>query len=154
MSARPANSLERYISLFQRQKNKTVLDYGSGNLRNSIYLQNNGYDVYAVDLPHRTKINCLPRLNCILPEELDNLTSQFGLIICTFVLNLIKESERTYFLENLTKKVIDGGYLLIETKGFSLVELDRMFIPRGFYRINYEKGRYTIIVLYRYYHIN
>lgn len=149
MRITPAGSLKKFLPLFEKNSNKVVLDYGAGNLRNSLYLHRRGYYVYAVDLPNRTKINVLPRLKCILPDQINQVTSDFGLILCTFVLNLIDEKDRKEFLNTVHNKISGDGYLLIETKGFSLEELDRIFLPQDFCRIHYEKGRYTVIVLYR-----
>lgn len=149
MIVNPARSLEKFIPLFDRQKSKVVLDYGSGNLRNSIYLHRKGYRVYAVDLPHRTQLKSIPRLRCILPEEVAGLKHNIDITLCTFVLNLIPVSERNRFIKLIAEKMSPGGFFLIETKGLILSELDAMVIPKGFLRIYNDKGRYTIIVLYQ-----
>ncbi len=150
MLVKPAHSLKKYVPLFDRSKNKVALDFGSGNLRNSMYLHRKGYEVYAVDLPQKNKIQCMPRLKCILPEEIKGLNSKIDVTICTFVLNIISESERNGFLGTLAEKMSPGGFFLVETKGFSLSILDSMIIPKGFVRVHCERGRYTIIVLYQY----
>jgi len=145
----PANSLKKYLPLFEKQKSKVVLDYGSGNLRNAIFLHRRGYRVYAVDFPNRTKIHALPRLTCVLPEELPDVDVNADIALCTFVLNLIDAPNRIPVLETIAAKMVKGGYLLIETKGFTLIELDQLIIPRGFIRIHSQYGRYTQIALYR-----
>lgn len=150
MLAKPVHSLKKYVPLFERNKGKVVLDFGSGNLRNSLYLHRKGYEVYAVDLPQKMKINCLPRLTCMLPEEITCLKSKIDVTICTFVFNIISESERNRFLTTIADKMSPGGFFLLETKGFSLARLDSMIIPKGFVRVHYERGRYTIIVLYQF----
>ncbi len=149
MPARPARSLEKYMPLFDRQEKKTVLDYGSGNLRNSLYLNNRGYKVYAVDLPNRIKLNSVPGLICLWPEELKKLKLKTAIVLCTFVLNLITDYERCEVMEVIAEKIMPGGYFLIETKGLSQFELDMMTIPRGFMRIDRQAGRYTHIALYQ-----
>lgn len=149
MLVKPARSIEKFIPLFDRQKSKVVLDYGSGNMRNSIYLHKKGYSVYAVDLPHRTQIKSLPSLSCIFPEEVVNLKQNIDITLCTFVLNLIPAAERNQFIKMIADKMSPGGFFLIETKGFTLIELDAMVIPKGFLRIYNDKGRYTVIALYQ-----
>lgn len=149
MLVKPARSLEKFIPLFDCQKGKVVLDYGSGNLRNSIYLHRRGYNVYAVDLPHRTRITGLPSLRCILPEEVANLKQNIDITLCTFVLNLIPAAERNLFIKLIAEKMSPGGFFLIETKGFTLSEIDAITIPKGFLRIYNDKGRYTVIALYQ-----
>ncbi|PKM82663.1 MAG: hypothetical protein CVU89_03960 [Firmicutes bacterium HGW-Firmicutes-14] len=150
MGTNPAGSLRKYIGLFDKQNKKVALDYGSGNLRNAVFLHRKGYEVYAVDLPHKIKIRSLPKLSCILPCELRDLNIRADIVICTFVLNLISGEERKEVLDLIAEKIVPGGYLLIETKGFSLLQLDQMIIPRGFVRVHNHRGRYTVIVLYRY----
>lgn len=149
MLARPARSLEKFVPLFDKHKSKVVLDYGSGNLRNSIYLHRRGYSVYAVDLPHRTQIKSLPSLSCILPEEVAHLQQKIDVTLCTFVLNLIPPIERNLFIKLIAEKMSPGGFFLIETKGFTLSELDAMVLPKGFLRVYNDKGRYTVIALYQ-----
>ena len=149
MLVRPARSLERFIPLFDKHKSKIVLDYGSGNLRNSIYLHRKGYSVYAVDLPHRTQIKSLPSLSCILPEDVAHLTQNIDITLCTFVLNLIPSDERDLFIKLIAEKMSPDGFFLIETKGFNLTELDAMVLPKGFIRVYNDKGRYTVIALYQ-----
>ena len=150
MVTRPANSLEKYLPVFDRLPKKVVLDYGSGNLRNSMFLHRMGYDVYAVDLPQKTRFKPLPRLTCIFPEDLSQLNFKFDIALCTFVLNLISTSERVWVFETLADKMSPGGYLLIETKGLTLLELDTLIIPRGFIRVHDLRGRYTLVALYKY----
>lgn len=151
MLVKPARSLQKYIPLFdQKKSNKVVLDFGSGNLRNSLFLHRRGYEVYAVDLPQKIKIRCIPKLTCILPEEIKSLKPKIDLTICTFVLNLINETERNRFFNAISERMRPGGFFLVETKGFSLAKLDSMIIPKGFVRVHSDNGRYTIIVLYQY----
>lgn len=148
--AAPAKSLEIFCSLFDKIERKVVLDYGSGNLRNSLYLQQRGYEVYAVDLPRQLAVNRSPCLNFMLPEELPNHQIEAGLALCTFVLNLIPETMRISVLANIAQNMSPGGYFLLETAGLSLVQLDQLVVPRGFFRIHHHLGRYTVVVLYKF----
>jgi len=150
MLINPAGSITKFLPLFEREEKKTVIDYGSGNLRNSIYLHRRGYKVYAVDLPSRVRMKPLPNLTCVFPEELKRLNLTADVVLCTFVLNQMNAKERDTFVRIISRKLCPGGYLLVETKGFLLNELDMMFIPKGFTRIHNQKGRYTVIVLYKY----
>ena len=150
MIVQPARSLVKYLPLFQRQTGKVALDFGSGNLRNSIFLHRLGYEVYAVDLPHNVKFHPMPKLNCITPGELRDLYCKIDLALCTFVLNLISPQQRIYILDTIASKMKKGGYLLIETKKLSLFDLDALTIPRGFASVHHQTGRYTHIVLYQY----
>lgn len=150
MSIQPAGSLLTYLPLFQKQMGKVALDFGSGNLRNSVFLHRLGYEVFAVDLPHKMRFHPMPNFKCITPEELDDLRCRIDLALCTFVLNLITHQQRTAILDTIAPKMKIGGYLLIETKGLSLFELDALMVPRGFARVDSKSGRYTKIVLYQY----
>jgi len=150
MSIQPAKSLVQYLPLFQKQTGKVALDFGSGNLRNSIYLHRSGYEVYAVDLPHNVRFHPMPKLKCITPGDLSGLCCKIDLALCTFVLNLITPKQRVTTLDTIASKMKKGGYLLIETKKLSLLDLDTLAIPRGFARVHNQTGRYTHIVLYQY----
>lgn len=150
MSVQPARSLVKYLPLFQKQPGRVALDFGSGNLRNSIFLHRLGYEVYAVDLPHNVNFQPMPKFKWITPGELGNLQSKIDLALCTFVLNLISPQQRTSILDKIALTMKKGGYLLIETKKLSLFDLDALVIPRGFARVHNQTGRYTHIVLYQY----
>lgn len=150
MSIQPARSLLTYLPLFQKQSGKVALDFGSGNLRNSVFLHRLGYEVYAVDLPHKMKFHPMPNFKCIIPEELGELRCKIDLALCTFVLNLITQQQRMAVLDTIAPKMKKGGYLLIETKGLSIFELDALAIPRGFARVDSRSGRYTKIILYQF----
>jgi len=149
MFPKPARSLEKYLPLFNKLKRKVVLDYGSGNLRNSVYLYRKGYEVFAVDLPHRIKLNSIPRLTCIWPEDLHTMQTKVNLVICTFVLNLVSPDNRPNLIASMARKMNAGGFLLIETKGLSLHQIDRLILPNEFIRIHNHEGRYTVIALYQ-----
>lgn len=150
MTAKPADSVKKYLPLFEKQKKKVVLDYGSGNLRNAMFFHRKGYQVFAVDLPHKIKYKPLPRLTCILPDDLACLDLKIDVVVCTFVLNLISSAERVKIFKAVAPKMTPGGYLLLEAKGLSLLELDSLVLPRGFIRISSQMGRYTRIALYQY----
>lgn len=150
MSIQPAGSLVKYLPLFQKQIGKVALDFGSGNLRNSIFLHRLGFEVYAVDLPHHVRFHPMPKLNCITPGDLCDLYCKIDVALCTFVLNLISPQQRISFFDTIASKMKKGGYLLIETKNLSLFDLDALTIPRGFARVHNQTGRYTHIVLYQY----
>ncbi len=150
MSVCPAHSLQKYLPLFDRQQRKVVIDYGAGNLRNSHYLQQRGYQVFAIDLRPGKKLPARPGLTCLRPENLQTLNLSADLAICTFVFNLIAVTERVTVLRRIAGNMVRNGYLLIETKGHSLPELDLLVIPRGFARLHTGRGRYTLIVLYQY----
>ncbi|WP_418790044.1 class I SAM-dependent methyltransferase [Phosphitispora sp. TUW77] len=150
MVTAPANSLSRYLPLFEKLQKKTVLDYGSGNLRNAIYLHGRGYRVYAVDLPDRIKDITLPRLSFLFVDELKDFSLDVDIALCTFVLNLIDSDKRTEVMDTIAANMARGGYFLVETREFTIKELDLLIVPKGFVRVHEQRGRYTIIALYRY----
>lgn len=149
MILKPAGSLEKYLPLFIKQQRKTALDYGSGNLRNSLYLCENGFEVVAVDRPGQKKI-VVPGLTFISPEELQSLKINVNIALCTFVLSLLTGGMRALVFDRLAEKTAPEGYLLIETKGLALPELDLLAVPRGFARVDTRTGRYTLIALYQF----
>ncbi|MDT3699739.1 MAG: class I SAM-dependent methyltransferase [Thermincola sp.] len=154
MSIQPAGSLVKYLPLFQKQTGKVALDFGSGNLRNSIFLHRLGYEVYAVDHPYNVRFHPLPNLKCITPRDVRNLCCKIDLALCTFVLNLISPQQRILIFDSIASKMKNGGFLLVETKKLSLLDLDALAIPRGFARVHNQRGRYTHIVLYQFTGIN
>ena len=54
--AMAASSVIRYCRFFEKQNVTRVLDYGAGTLRNALYLTNQGFSVYAADIPEQVKV--------------------------------------------------------------------------------------------------
>jgi len=145
----PANSVQTYLPLFDKQKKRVVLDYGSGNLRNSLYLHTRGFEVIAVDLPGKTQCSSVPGITLVSPDELKTTNLYIDVTLCTFVLNLIDVTKRVSVFETIAKNTMRGGYLLIETKDLTLREMDSLALLQGFARIHNDNGRFTQIVLYQ-----
>ena len=50
-----AESVRRYSRFFKTQHAMDVLDYGTGTMRNAVYLAQEGFSVYAADLPEQVE---------------------------------------------------------------------------------------------------
>ena len=50
-----AESVRRYSRFFKSQQAMDVLDYGTGSMRNAVYLAQEGFSVYAADLPEQVE---------------------------------------------------------------------------------------------------
>jgi tellurite methyltransferase len=173
-----ALSVKRYSTFFKTRKALKVLDYGAGKLRNSLYLAESGFHVYAADLPEQVRrireSNAAARLDGLLE---DNQLSAGGLdadlVISTYVFNIIPDDmERVRYLRNASINLRPRGYLLIEVqcrkessccggdcpshmksppcaKACSLEELDGMVKPFGFARICHYHRRHALAVVYQ-----
>jgi hypothetical protein len=53
--ATAAGSLRRYNRFFMQWGIRTVLDYGAGTLRNARFLAEQGFSVYAADIPEQVE---------------------------------------------------------------------------------------------------
>lgn len=61
-----ASSVARYSPFFKKQNIRTVLDFGAGTLRNSCFLAEIGFCVYAVDVPEQVeRIRAIPCNRCL-----------------------------------------------------------------------------------------
>lgn len=157
-----AKGVRNYLHFFQQQKVASVLDYGAGRLRNTIYLTKHGFKVYAADLaPQVARIRTLPGAalawGILDIEELQASSFQVDLVVSTYVLNILPNPwERNQLLWNCQAKLKPWGYFLIEVlmgdklkNALSKPELDAMVVPFGFQRLDCCYGRNSIAVLYR-----
>lgn len=96
-----------------------VLDYGTGKMRNALYLVSLGYPVSILDTP--LQINRLPldkknRMKSIYTSE-DDIVCKFNTVFCTFVLNVVPESDmRNHILEHIVRLLEDDGHAIIEVR--------------------------------------
>lgn len=172
-----AKSVVRYLPFFKTRGHFNVLDYGSGNLRNSEFLSNEGFNVYAADLPEqvtRVRSNkAVDKIAGLLETDiLHKSRLNVDVVLSTFVINIISnEEERKRYLDNVVLNLRPEGYLLIEVKcrerlkikcnctgfpkcktcehSYSREELDQLLEPYGFGRVGHYFGRYSIGALYK-----
>ena len=122
---RPATSLIRYAPFFRLAEVHRVLDYGAGLLRNSLYLAEQGFEVYAADVPDQVKV--LSRhpeagklAGFLTIGELPQTRLGADLVVSTYVFNIIVTREgRKRYLDNVASNLKPGGYFLIEVNGRS-----------------------------------
>ncbi|HEX3032462.1 MAG TPA: class I SAM-dependent methyltransferase [Bacillota bacterium] len=164
-----ARSICNHLYFFRGNDVSTVLDYGAGNLRNTIYLSRHGFKVTAVDVPEQItalKSNAAERGSWRLmdTEELTWTDKQFDLIISNFVITLLSAEERREMLFQIREKLRPQGYLLVEvhsnehrlsgstrpkSKTYSTPEMDNLIMPLGFRRIHKSLGRSAVALLYQ-----
>lgn len=176
---KPALSVVRYARFFMMSRVETVLDYGTGTLRNALYLADRGFTVYAADLPEQVKAlrgnPGVARLAGLFKAG-DLKKSRLGvdLVVSTYVFNIIvRKSQRRHYLGNVVANLRPGGYFLIEvccrrgetrmgdpilehyfhcdenSKTYSHHELDRILAPYGFERICHYYTSHALATLYR-----
>lgn len=175
----PAVSVVRYCNFFRFIDVRTVLDYGAGTLRNSLYLSGQGFTVYAADLHEQVKaLQSHPevhRLAGLLDvRELEHTRLCVDAVLSTYVFNIItRKTMRRRYLENIVGNLRAGGYLLMElvcspryqtagdaawdryftcnasVKTFTHQQLDRVLAPYGFTRICHYYTSHALAALYR-----
>jgi tellurite methyltransferase len=169
----PASSVVRYSRFFSSNQINTVLDYGTGTLRNALYLVQQGFTVYAADLPEQVKaLRSHPAVNqlagLLKVGELKQSRLGVDLIVSTYVFNIIvRKSQRQRYLDNVVANLRAGGYLLIEVscrrdltlehyfhcddglKTYTHHELDRLLAPYGFERICHYYSSHAVAILYQ-----
>lgn len=117
-----AESVRRYEPFFKKQQVMKVLDYGTGNMRNAVYLAANGFQVYAADLPEQIeKLMSCPAASCarrlLKTDELAHERLNADLVLSTYVFNIIMSQEdRHKYLATAAANLRPGGYLLIEVR--------------------------------------
>jgi tellurite methyltransferase len=176
--AATAVSVSRYKRFFQQKKLVSVLDYGAGTLRNSTYLAEAGFRVYAADIPAQVErimeMSGRSRLAGVLAcDQLESSRLEVDLVLSSYVFNIIPDgSEKSRYLKNIVLNLRPEGYLLIEVrcriesdrcdsgcshghkcsscvKTYSHQELDEMLTPYGFKRISHYYRKHAVAVLYQ-----
>jgi len=173
-----AESIRRYSRFFRNSDVRTVLDYGAGNLRNAGFLANQGFTVFAADIPEQVAriarmAGAIGLAGVLDTGELSRTGLGADLVVSTYVLNIIPEgSEKWRYLKNIELNIRPGGYLLIEVrcrredgscgstcahqmtcpgcvKTYSHDELDRLVAPFGFRRMSHYYRKHALAVIYR-----
>lgn len=111
----------RYIS-YQSNKDIRILDYGSGRLRNALYLLEEGfYNISLVDTKeqiknwntHKEKFK-----NVYDTDEIEFINKKYDYILCSYVLNTIPSyKERVAVLNNINRLLENKGVAIIEVRG-------------------------------------
>jgi SAM-dependent methyltransferase len=172
-----AQSVSRYLGFFRTRHLRSVLDYGAGTLRNSKYLAQAGFEVYAADLPAQVeRIMGMAGRNqlagVLATDELEHSHLDVDLVISSYVLNIILDgTEKSRYLKNIVLNLKPHGYLLIEVrcrtqaehchnctscskegsciKTYSHAQMDALLAPYGFQRICHYYSRHAVAVLYQ-----
>ena len=173
-----AISVSRYKRFFQQKKLLSVLDYGAGTLRNSKFLAEEGFRVYAADIPDQVErilaMSGRERLAGVLAtDQLERSHLGVDLVLSSYVFNIIPDgTEKSRYLQNIVLNLRPEGYLLIEVrcrvqsahcssgcsqgrkcplcvKTYSHQELDELLIPYGFKRVSHYYRRHAVAVLYQ-----
>ena len=173
-----AVSVRRYARFFQRSGATRVLDYGTGTMRNALYLAEQGFTVYAADLPKQVAalIPCpaVQRLAGLMDtEQLSICRLNVDLVISTYVFNIIpRYEEQRRYLTNVVLNLRSGGYLLMEVrcpregsvcgagcshyfkcpscaKSYTHTELDLLLNPFGLRRISHYYRRNAVAAIYQ-----
>ncbi len=173
-----AESVRRYSSFFRKQQTSTVLDYGTGNMRNALFMAHQGYKVFAADIPEQIarlqgchSANYVERL--LKTDELADSQLNVDLVLSTYVFNIIMEKcERHAYIQNAAANLRQGGYLLIEVRCRNLLErcdatckeyfscnecsktlthdeLDALINPYGFRRISHYYRSHAVSAIFQ-----
>lgn len=174
-----AESVRRYSTFFRKCQATDVLDYGTGNMRNALFMAKQGFKVFAADIPEQiAKLRDRPLTNNIerlmVTNELPESRLNVDLVLSTYVFNIIMESsERHKYLENAVSNLKPGGYLLMEvrcpkphercdttctdyfscsdcSKALTHEELDVLLNPHGLRRISHYYRSHAVSAIYQY----
>ena len=176
--SKAANSVAIYAKFFLLSRVKTVLDYGAGTLRNALFLLDQGFTVYAADLPQQVQaLRSHPgvqRLAGLLEvEQLQQSRLGVDLVLSTYVFNIISQKEkRQRYLENVVSNLRPGGQLLMEVcsrrdetewgsagdlqpncgdcaRTFSHGQLDALLAPYGLQRVCHYYRHHALAAVFR-----
>jgi tellurite methyltransferase len=170
---KPATSVIRYSRFFALSHAQTVLDYGAGNLRNAVYLAQQGFTVYAADLHDQVKaLRVHPAVNLLAglveARALHFSRLSVDLVVSTYVFNIIQpKAQRRCYLDNIVANLRPGGFLLMEllarhgstpnsyfncdisARIYTHRDVDRLLTPYGFQRICHYYSDHAVAVIYR-----
>lgn len=173
-----ATGVMRYYRFFRQRNARNVLDYGAGKLRNSLFLSQEGFNVFAADLPEQIgRIKEDPAAaglaGLIETTDLKRTRLNVDLVISNFVFNIIPDGlEKQRYLKNTVRNLRREGYLLVEVrcrqnlipcgsgcthymkcnscvKTYSHEELDSLVTPYGFKRVCHYYRHRTLAVVYQ-----
>jgi len=173
-----AESVRRYSRFFQLQNAVKVLDYGTGNMRNALYLSKQGFRVYAADLPEQVeRLQDYPAANqverLLATDELFHGSLGVDLVLSTYVFNIIMgHKERYDYLKTAVSNLRQGGYLLMEVrcrrsdescdstcsdylspdtcaKTLSHEELNALLAPHGMRSVSHYYRSHALSAIYR-----
>lgn len=175
---KPATSIIRYTRFFRLIRANRVLDYGTGSLRNALYLTDQGFTVYAADVPEQVKVlrtdpraAALERLLDV--SELVHSNLDVDLVLSTYVFNIIEtRAQRKQYLENVVANLREGGYFIIEVnsrpddvscgsplhhymscddkaRSYTHEDLDRFLLPYKLERICHYYSTHALAAVYR-----
>jgi tellurite methyltransferase len=173
-----AESVRRYCRFFKTQQATDVLDYGTGTMRNAIFLAQEGFSVFAADLPEQIeKLRNCPALmhveRLLATDELPESNLNVDVVLSTYVFNIIMDSAgRHTYLANAVANLKPGGYLLMEvrcrkpnercdttcrdyfactecSKTLTHEELDTLMTPHGLRRISHYYRSHAVSAIYQ-----
>jgi hypothetical protein len=173
-----AESIRRYSTFFMKKQATNVLDYGTGTMRNALYMAQQGFTVFAADLPEQIeRLRGCPALNHIerllATDELPDSRLNVDLVLSTYVFNIIMENSLRYeYLANASANLKTGGYLLMEvrcrnpqdrcdttcneyfscsecSKTLTHEELDILLNPHGLWRISHYYRSHAVSAIYQ-----
>ena len=173
-----AESVRRYSTFFRMRQATNVLDYGTGTMRNALFMANQGFRVFAADLPEQVaRLRGCPALGHIerllATDELPESRLNVDLVLSTYVFNIIMESSgRHAYLNNAVVNLKLGGYLLMEvrcpkphercdtactdyfscgecSKTLTHEELDALLNPHGLRRISHYYRSHAVSAIYQ-----
>lgn len=108
-----------------------VLDYGSGKLRNSRYLHEQGMIVDAVDTKEQIDTYDVDFLRNTYSIN-DGVSDKYDYILCSFVLNVISDSEiRMGVMSRLKELISDDGFIYLETRSDDKIESAKTAVRYG-----------------------
>jgi SAM-dependent methyltransferase len=167
MLSQPCKSIVDLVQFFKDNQVVKVLDYGAGKLRNSIYLLNKGFKVYACDTEKQIrKINSLMEVNefpyLINESQLMSHRLNVDLVVSNYVLNIIEDdSDKLKYIKNTYNSLKKRGYLLLEvrrrtertprdcTKAFTKKELNNFILNCNFEKLKDYSSKRSVVFLYQ-----
>jgi cyclopropane fatty-acyl-phospholipid synthase-like methyltransferase len=173
-----AESIKRYSRFLKLQQARDVLDYGTGTMRNAVYMAQEGFCVYAADIPEQVeKLRGCPALmhieRLLSTNELAQSDLNVDVVLSTYVFNIIMNSAgRHEYLNNAVANLKTGGYLLMEvrcrkphehcdttckdffscdecSKTLTHSELDELLLPHGLRRISHYYRSHAMSAIYQ-----
>lgn len=124
-------ALDEAVDVSGVSRNDTILDFGAGKLRNTIYLLEKGYRVCAVEFAQQFANSQPARENLtraeskfpdhfsrlVYPDAFETSKQRFKLILLVNVINIMPVAgERDYVLTLCNQRLVDSGHLLWYTQ--------------------------------------
>lgn len=136
------------------ENSNSVLDFGAGKLRNSLFLHDNGFKVDIYDIPeqiNKLTVQNLSKIDTVY-SKINEIEDSYDIVMCSFVINVIEDVNiRKDIIKNIEKFLKKDGHAIIEVRKKNFLKTAKTKIA---YKDGYLLGNGRIKTFQKPYELN